>query len=333
MDSAVARVDVDTQPDGTLLVRWEVEGEPVAVDVATGPTPDHLDHRHETTVPADRTSLSLSREGSGRIFVSVAPHGSGPAAVAADRRISFEGGVTNFRDLGGYRTRLGAVVRWGQVFRADALHGLSEEDLVLYHQLGLRAVYDLRGDEERTERPNPVASRPLTVLSRPAGSEPPAAPPPMVTTSDGEQILRKMYVGLLEHAQAEIGQLFTGLAGEDGLPALFHCHAGKDRTGVVAALLLEALGVDRDTVLDDYELTARYRLRVHQESTYERLLSSGLSPEAAAGVLTTPRWAMQETLEHLDADYGGVETYLTGPAGVRKEDLETLRDRLLVTGP
>lgn len=331
MDAAVARVDVDTQPDGSLLVRWEFEGKPMAVDVATGPTPDHLDHRHETTAPADQGALRLPNPGRGRLFVSVAPHGSGPAVVSADRRISFEG-ITNFRDLGGYRTSEGAVVRWGLVFRADALHGFSPGDLDLYDRLGLRAVYDLRGDEERSERPNPVPSSPLTIIGRPAGTDPPATPPRSLTSADGERILRDLYVGLVDHAAEQIGQLYTALSRPDGLPALFHCHAGKDRTGVVAALLLEALGVERHTVLDDYELTARYRLRTHQETTYERLIELGLAPEAAAGVLTTPRWAMQEALDHLDADYGGVEAYLTGPAGMRKEDVEILRHRLLDDG-
>lgn len=175
-----------------------------------------------------------------------------------------------------------------------------------------------------------MESRQLSILSRPADAElllPQTGPDP----ANGERILADLYKGLVDHSAGLIGQLFTALSADDGLPAVFHCHAGKDRTGVVAAVLLDALGVDRSDILDDYELTARYRLRSHQESTYERLLSSGLSPEAAAGVLTTPRWAMEEALEHLDREYGGVEEYLTGPAGMRKEDLETLRSRLLET--
>jgi protein-tyrosine phosphatase len=147
--------------------------------------------------------------------------------------------------------------------------------------------------------------------------------------ADGENVLRDLYVGLVDHAATRIGELFTGLGDDDGLPAVFHCHAGKDRTGVVAALLLEALGVERETVLDDYELTARYRLRTHQAGTHQRLLDLGMSPEAAAGVLTTPRWAMQEALHHLDDRHGGVERYLTGPAGMTPATLARLR-RVLV---
>jgi len=326
--TAVTRVEVETQPDGALLVRWEVEGEPTPVDVATGPTADHLDHRHEQTVAADQTTLRLPAPAGWPCFVSVAPHEGGPAVVATDRRVPFEG-ASNFRDLGGYRAASGARVRWGLVFRADSLHALSPRDLTFYDQLGLRAVYDLRSDLEREERPNPIPSRPLPITGSPAGVDQVAGRPSWVTGTDGEQILHDLYVAMIDHAAAQIGQLYLGLIEDDGLPAVFHCHAGKDRTGIVAALLLEAVGVARDVVLDDYELTARYRLRTHQETTYQRLMESGLSPEAAAGILTTPRWAMQQALDELDRRYGNVERYLTGPAGMRAEDLHALRRRLL----
>jgi protein-tyrosine phosphatase len=218
------------------------------------------------------------------------------------------------------------------VFRADALHGLSPEDVRLYEHLRLRTVFDLRSDVEREERPNPFPSRALTVIGRPAdadGSAMAVPTPTWTTATDGERVLHELYVGLIEHAAAQIGELFGVLAGVDGLPAVFHCHAGKDRTGIIAALLLEALGVDRDLILDDYELTSRYRLRKHQERTYERLLESGISPEAAAGVLTAPRWAMEHALDELDRRFGGIESYLTGPAGMQPVDIETLRLRLV----
>jgi protein-tyrosine phosphatase len=334
MGSSVADVDVETQADGSLLVRWAIEGDPIPVDVATGSTPDHIDHRHETTLSAGELSVRIGPLGPGRHFVSVAPHGRGPAVVAADRRVPFEG-ITNFRDLGGYPTSDGGRTRWGLVFRADALHGLSSSDLRLYEQLGLRTVYDLRSDVERDERPNPFPSRSLTVIGRPTGPDGAATGVPTstwTTATDGEQVLRDLYIGLIEHAASQIGELLIGLTEHEGVPAVFHCHAGKDRTGIVAALLLEALGVDRDIILDDYELTARYRLRAHQERTYQRLLDSGIAPEAAAGVLTAPRWAMEHALDELDRRHGGIEAYLTGPAGMTPEDLDTLRLRLVSLG-
>jgi protein-tyrosine phosphatase len=333
MQTTVARVDVDTQVDGRALVRWQLEGTPVAVDVATGPTPDYIDHSHEATVPAGETSLLVASRADGRLFVSVSPHGTGPAVVAADRRVPFEG-IQNFRDLGGYRTRSGRVVRWGRVFRADALHWLSTKDLALYERLGMRAVYDLRRDLEREQLPNPVPSRPLTITGQPPGTEPAALAQAAarLTSADGERFLLEMYLGLLDHSAGQIGELYTGLAARDGLPAVFHCHGGKDRTGIVAALLLEALGVDREAVLDDYELTARYRRREHQEMTFARLIEAGMTPEAAAGVLSAPRWAMAHALDDLDRRHGGVEAYLTGPAGMAAADLQVLRDRIVAPG-
>lgn len=326
--STISHVEVETQTGGTVVVRWKVEGDPVAVDVATGPSPDRVDHEHQATVPAEETSIVVPAAGRGRLYVSVAPHGRGPAVVAADRRVPFEG-VTNFRDLGGYRTRDGGRLRWGRVFRADSLHGLTEADLALYERLGLRAVYDLRSESERNERPNPVSSLQHTITGRPQGSLPDYLIANGIGDADGEQLLETVYVGMLDHSAAQIGRLYEGLAGDGGLPAVFHCHAGKDRTGVVAALLLEALGVERADILDDYELTSRYRLRVHQEWTFERLLKSGLAPEVAAGVLSTPRWAMERALAHLDEHYGGIDAFLTGPAGMSADAVETLRRRLV----
>jgi protein-tyrosine phosphatase len=329
MATAVVHVEIDPAGDDALVVRWQLEGDPVAVDVAIGASADHVDHRHEATIPAGETSLRVARRPGGRRFVSVAPHSGGPAVVAAERRVPFET-VTNFRDLGGYRTRSGRRVRWGQVFRSDSLHGMSEGDLAIYNQLGLRAVYDLRGEVERAERPNPMPSRNLPILTRPAGDDTPVTFDG-TTGEDGERVLSGIYVGHIEHAAARIGELFSALAEPDGLPAVFHCHAGKDRTGLVAALLLEALGVEREAVLDDYELTARYRLRAQQDQTFERLVKIGLAPEAAAGVLTAPRWAMASALGYLDREYGDIERYLTGRAAMSPLDLERLSDQLLTS--
>lgn len=326
----IAWARAETEPDGSLVVTWGLEGDPVAVDVALGPSPDHICHEHQETVEAGRTAWRIRPGERGRLFVSVAPHGSGPAVVTSDRRIAFRG-ITNFRDLGGYRTLLGAPVRWGMVFRADALSGLERGDLGLYERLSIRTVYDLRGDLERSERPNRMRSRHVPVIAWRTDSGAPELPA-SVSIADGERLLADMYRGVIDHSAEPIGRILAGMTEADGLPAVFHCHAGKDRTGVVAAILLEALGVDRQDILDDYELTARYRLRSQQDSTYERLLQEGLSPEAATGVLTTPRWAMEEALGHLDSEYCGVEEYLTGPGGLRKEDLEVLREVLLESG-
>jgi len=131
------------------------------------------------------------------------------------------------------------------------------------------------------------------------------------------------------HSGPLFGRLIGTLAEPDGLPAVFHCHAGKDRTGIVAALVLLAIGVDRETVLDDYELTAHYRKFEHQQDSFANMLNRGLSPEVAAGVLSTPRWAMSDAIDALEDDHGGIEQYLTSEVGLSTAQLDALRDALV----
>ena len=111
MTSSVVDVSVETEDDGALLVSWTLSADDVEVDIALGSSPETIDHAHVLTVPADQRSTRVENPGPGRHYVSVAPHGSGGAVVAAERRVRFEG-VTNFRDLGGYRAT-GGRTRWG----------------------------------------------------------------------------------------------------------------------------------------------------------------------------------------------------------------------------
>jgi protein-tyrosine phosphatase len=247
--------------------------------------------------------------------------------TVAERRIAFSG-ITNFRDLGGYHTADGGTTRWGLVYRADALHKLTAPDLVQFHELGVATVFDLRGDVERTEFPGPVDSVHVPIIGRAAD-----APPPVLVEEAameaGHGMLRDMYVGALEHSATKIGSILADLADPERLPAVFHCHGGKDRTGVVAAVLLLALGVDRETVLDDYEATRRYRTVADQQDSLANMLAAGVSPEAAAGVLGTPRWAMAAAVDAIDEVHGGIDAYLAGPAGVDAAVVAALRDQLV----
>jgi protein-tyrosine phosphatase len=127
-----------------------------------------------------------------------------------------------------------------------------------------------------------------------------------------------------------LGRILTDLADESRLPAVFHCAAGKDRTGIVAALLLSVLGVPEEDILDDYELTSRYRTPDRVDAVMNRLRSErGVAPEVAAGILRTPRWAMQSALADISERYGGIDGYLEGPGGMDPSVPEVLRALLL----
>jgi protein-tyrosine phosphatase len=317
-------VIVDRDEDGMLVVSW-TSTDRVAVDVAVGATPAVVDHRVVVAATTAR-SVRIDVVDPGRVYVSLTAAGQG-SIVVAERRVPFAG-ITNLRDLGGYPTAAGGITRWGRVFRADALHKLTADDLHAFDALGVRTVYDLRGDGERDEFPGPVPSRHVPISGRPAGVTAPA-PPADMSVADGEQMLRDMYVGILEHSATNIAAVLRGLAEPDAVPAVFHCHGGKDRTGVVAAVLLLALGVERETVLDDYEATRRYRRPEDQQDSLANLLANGVSPEAAAGVLGTPRWSMAAAIDALDDHYGGVERYLDEVAGLTPAEVAALHEGLV----
>ncbi len=133
---------------------------------------------------------------------------------------------------------------------------------------------------------------------------------------------------MLDVAGPVFGDLFSRLAECEG-PVMFHCMGGKDRTGMTAALLLSCLGVDRDTVLDDYELTSRYNGPGRIPHVVDQFVSEGIEREAAIGILSTPRWAMEDALHRMDSTYGGITSYLRGPGGMDPRTIKALRSRLL----
>jgi protein-tyrosine phosphatase len=326
----VTDVAVVADGRGGLSVSWQLDGGDRAVDVAAGPTPDTVDHVHSITMPAGQRQVRLDVPAAQRWYVSVSPHDGGAAVVAAERRLPFEG-VLNFRDLGGYQTADGRRTRWGRIFRADALHGLTPSDRAIFESLKLRVIYDLRSDLEREQKPNSVPppdglrSVPLPLISSRQADLASIAE----QVKDGEGFLLHVYRGMIAQSAPVFGQLLTGLTEDSGLPAVFHCAAGKDRTGTTAAILLSALGVDDDDILDDYELTSRHRTEERRREVMSNLEQFGLSPEIAAGLLHTPRWVMATVLEEIRSTYGDVEGYLTGPVGMTDGEVARLR-RLLV---
>jgi protein-tyrosine phosphatase len=245
-------------------------------------------------------------------------------SIESSEHRSLLDGASNFRDLGGYATADGRVVRTGLVFRSGALHALTDADHERLQDLGVRVAVDLRPAEEQAAEPTNAAFLrivhvPLLRGERTGG---PAA------LASGEAYLRDRYGEIALDRAADIGTILRSFTQDDGLPAIIHCAAGKDRTGVVSALLLLALGVDEATVLDDYELTSEYEAADRVQELTSKLSGSGLPPAVVAGLLGTSREALADALALLRKQHGTVENYLVDAAGVSPADLATLRERL-----
>lgn len=245
-------------------------------------------------------------------------------------------GADNFRDLGGYRTAEGGRTRCGLVFRSDAPHRLTTADLASVADLGLRVVYDLRTDEERRRAPSALPAsvrREVLTIAGSAGK----------TREIGEHLvagrlaevpddfLVQVYEVMVENHAATFGRLLIGLAEPDGVPALFHCAQGKDRTGLCAALLLSVLGVDEASILDDYELSAGYYTERRMAKLRPKLAKAGISVARYHAVFGTPRHAMATVLATIRERHGSIDAYLVEQAGVSPGALTELRDRLTVS--
>lgn len=221
-------------------------------------------------------------------------------------------GATNFRDLGGYAGQDGRPVRWRRLFRSDHLAGLTPQDADVLASLGLVRAVDFRGEQERAALayalPN-VAYHPLaiepTVVQRAKAM---ALAGETLTPAIAVDLMRDTYRAFVADNTPQFAALFAHLLDSDA-PLVFHCTAGKDRTGFAAALILLALGVPRGVVMDDYLLT---------NGLYRR--PAGLAGAAHEDVLAV-LWRVQAdfleaALEAVERDHGGVDRYLAQRLGV-----------------
>ena len=176
--------------------------------------------------------------------------------TADDRRLVLAG-TFNVRHVGGYRTTTGALLTDRLVWRGDALHAVDDAGRQTLTELGLRTVVDLREDGERERQPNLLEGVGARVVALPLYAGARLEPGPELEAMRAGD-LTGMYLRIIAGHGAQIAAAIAELAQPGALPALVHCTAGKDRTGLVVALLLSALGVSDDDVAADFALTERY---------------------------------------------------------------------------
>jgi protein tyrosine/serine phosphatase len=238
-----------------------------------------------------------------------------------DRHLPFDV-VFNFRDLGGYVTADGATVKWRTLFRADGVHRLSADDLA---PLAVRTVLDLRTPHE-LERGrfthDSIGYHHLPMLDETWSRE------AFGDDTDAVSFLADRYVEMLATGRDAIARALRILATEECLPLVFHCAAGKDRTGVVAAIVLSVLGVSDDDIADDYSLS-----RLGMPRFKEWIVAN--YPEAAdamsaqpSAFLDAPADAMHLFLERVRAEFGSMHDYVA-QLEVTVETLDAVRVNLL----
>jgi protein-tyrosine phosphatase len=238
---------------------------------------------------------------------------------ALARHLHLEGAY-NVRDVGGYLTTDGRITRWRRLLRADGLHRLSEGAQRTLLATGLRTIIDLRRPREAEQQPNVFATA-TTVRYR-------HLPLYQVVVGDrAERTLGEIYRWVIDECQPQIAAVIRLLAEPDALPGLVHCTAGKDRTGVIVALLLGAVNVPHETIVADYTVSAENLRGEFTEATRQRVVAAGLDWENYQRLLISPAEFMHDLLAHLDTHYGGIQQYLR-TIGIDGEELAILRDML-----
>ncbi len=249
-----------------------------------------------------------------------------PDADLLPRHIALEG-CSNLRDLGGYRGAGGRRVRMGQLFRASSLFALTDADQPALASLGLRTVVDLRGEAERERAPSRLLAAPPEQVALPVEPTVGASLRDLLARGEatGEGVLALLARAYDAYATDKLPQfraLLELAADATQRPLLFHCTAGKDRTGFATALLLTALGVGRDVIIADYLATNRLWRR-------ERALPPGTPPEVAEALLSAHAPLLEGALHRAMAGYASPEDFLAGALGFGPARLAALRDALL----
>ncbi len=233
-------------------------------------------------------------------------------------------GASNVRDLGGYRTADARVVRRGLVYRSAALAKLTNADLAVVARLGLRTICDFRGAEESSRAPTLVRGVPIVALC----IEPTvgAGLRDILATKEatGEALYAVLERAYTDYAVSNTAQYraMLDLVLDGGTPLLFHCSAGKDRTGFGAAILLTALGIPWQTVVADFEATNQLWRR-------DTVPSDNLPMVVRESLLRADPSLLTAAFDAARAKYGSIDTYLADALGLGATRLARLKNLLL----
>jgi protein-tyrosine phosphatase len=252
-------------------------------------------------------------------------------------------GTYNVRDIGVYTTRTGHHLRPGTYYRADNLGMATPRGEAELLDLQIRRVIDLRTAREIDVRPNPFAekgvveyhavdlvgdsheiiSRGDTIVSKTMDERTEGG-----YFADPAGRLVTIYSTMLDHQGEAYRRAISLLADPGATPALFHCVAGQDRTGLIAALLFSVVDVAEETIVFDYAATAYHNVHRYLDEDGQAIWGMAIESPEEYGSQFCPPEAMEGTLEHLRARYGGAMAYLE-LIGVTSAELESIREKLM----
>lgn len=331
---AVDSASVALSEDGVRKIRW-TSATPVDIRVSSGSGYDW------EMLAEDVSGGEITFEGGlhERAYFSIEPENGRPVTTAL-RVLPLEGG-RNFRDLGGYPTEDGKTVRWGKVYRSGVMHDLTDADYEYLSGLGIGVVCDFRAIEERLEEPTNWAAGDIDYLSwdytsaDSSGQLAQVFQDPSVTPEMVSGMMIRLYSSIMDQHEDKFRVMFDRLVAGD-VPLAFNCSAGKDRTGIAAALLLSALGVEREAVVADYAMSEKVvdymqifadASTIDEDSPYAFLAQ--MPPDLVKPLLRSDPRYIESALASLEEEHGSVLAYIQTELGVDDDELMSLREMLL----
>jgi protein-tyrosine phosphatase len=245
---------------------------------------------------------------------------------AGNRGIAFEG-TRNFRDLGGIATASG-ITRFGIVYRSERLSNLTTADGAAFRALGIATIIDMRSNDERERAPNrlprdlPARQIARAFLPQHTHGMIDAINSGRCDAAQAHAMMLRQYEALALDHTADYRQILADLLIPDGVPVVFHCTSGKDRTGMVAAIILLALGAPVEAVIEDYILT-------HDRIEKVDFFNDAADPGAVEIVMAAKPEYLEAALAAMRDRYGSTQRYLSEGIGLTADQRQRLTDLLL----
>ena len=247
------------------------------------------------------------------------------------REVKLQGAI-NFRDIGGYKTKDCKEVKWGKIFRSAEINRLTATDLEKLASLKIHYVLDFRGPAEVATGADKIPNTAIRI-SLPAGSEEVGDKSKMfksmTTATVGDSIMLPFYSNI-DAFPKRYKPMFEALLNNSNDSALvYHCTAGKDRTGIATALILYALGVDEQTIMNDYLATNYYRQSDNVRMRKMLMDNYHLKEAVVDDVLGVKEIYLKATFDAIQNKYGSVDKFLQSEMGLNKSNLKKLRQKFL----
>ena len=315
---------------GNYLIKWETDPSLTGtVKISVSNNPNHFNEAPIIYANIkDGVATHITNDNISRLFFQLNFNDQYREVIGA--RVGVLDKVQNFRDLGGYEAKKGKNVKWGKVFRSGDLSILGEWDSLRLHKLGIKTLIDLRTPREIKNDPPKYQAENFINIPISIGKTADARGRVLageIRKGDAQIFLEDEYIQFVTDNTKQFAKVFDELLKEENYPILFSCSLGKDRTGFMAAILLTALGVDEDTVIEDY-LISNHHIKIQHLNE----IMYGLTTDAQESVTTflyADEHLMDLAFHKIKQQYGSTEKYLSKGLLLSDKKRERLKDILL----